>query len=109
MKMQVLTVLFLCPTGAWETKVSNREKRQQRRKDKGPEDSGSSGGVEAPKVTKTPVNTKKNKGNQGMNLDTDADYVLVTTVKSWHHPLDLIGFHYTSLNKESLMVRGFSF
>ncbi|XP_008329931.1 metadherin a isoform X2 [Cynoglossus semilaevis] len=50
--------------GAWETKVSNREKRQQRRKDKGPEDSGSSGGVEAPKVTKTPVNTKKNKGNQ---------------------------------------------
>lgn len=35
------------PPGAWETKVSNREKKkQQRRKDKGPEDSG---WVEAPR------------------------------------------------------------
>lgn len=56
--------------GAWETKVSNREKRQQRRKDKGPEDSGSPGGVETPKsnveapVATAPVNTKKNRGNQ---------------------------------------------
>lgn len=55
--------------GAWETKVSNREKRQQRRKDKGPEDSGSPGGVEAPKsnvaapVATAPTNTKKNRGN----------------------------------------------
>nr|XP_019957588.1 PREDICTED: protein LYRIC isoform X2 [Paralichthys olivaceus] len=55
--------------GAWETKVSNREKRQQRRKDKGPEDSGSSGGVDAPKthVTSTvataSTNTKKHRGN----------------------------------------------
>ncbi|XP_076610422.1 metadherin a isoform X1 [Chaetodon auriga] len=56
--------------GAWETKVSNREKKQQRRKDKGPEDSGSPGGVEAPKtnveapVATAPTNTKKNRGNQ---------------------------------------------
>lgn len=55
--------------GAWETKVSNREKKQQRRKDKGPEDSGSSGGVEAPKSNvetpkaTAPANTKKNRGN----------------------------------------------
>ncbi|XP_053302194.1 metadherin a isoform X1 [Pleuronectes platessa] len=55
--------------GAWETKVSNREKKQQRRKDKGPEDSGSSGGVEVPKshVTTTaataPTNSKKHRGN----------------------------------------------
>ncbi|XP_029369867.1 metadherin a isoform X2 [Echeneis naucrates] len=55
--------------GAWETKVSNREKRQQRRKDKGPEDSGSSGGLEAPKthlkapVPTAPTNTKKNRGS----------------------------------------------
>ncbi|XP_071355783.1 metadherin a isoform X2 [Trachinotus anak] len=55
--------------GAWETKVSNREKRQQRRKDKGPEDSGSSGGVEAPKphvvapVATAPTKTKKNRGS----------------------------------------------
>ncbi|XP_073319101.1 metadherin a isoform X2 [Pagrus major] len=55
--------------GAWETKVSNREKKQQRRKDKGPEDSGSPGGLEAPKTNvEAPVasmssNTKKNRGN----------------------------------------------
>ncbi|XP_036422177.1 metadherin a isoform X2 [Colossoma macropomum] len=54
--------------GAWETKVSNREKRQQRRKDKGPgDDSGSPGGgshvgqlTEQP-VVSAPANTKKNK------------------------------------------------
>lgn len=55
--------------GAWETKVSNREKRQQRRKDKGPEDSGSSGLVEATKTrgespaATAPTNTRKNRGN----------------------------------------------
>ncbi|XP_029022501.1 metadherin a isoform X2 [Betta splendens] len=55
--------------GAWETKVSNREKRQQRRKDRGPEDSGSPGGVEASKTQVTspaasaPPNPKRNRGN----------------------------------------------
>ncbi|KAK1880730.1 Protein LYRIC [Dissostichus eleginoides] len=55
--------------GAWETKVSNREKKQQRRKDPGSGDSGSPGGAEAPKsnaealVATAPTNTKKNKGN----------------------------------------------
>ncbi|KAF3707412.1 Protein LYRIC Lysine-rich CEACAM1 co-isolated protein Metadherin Metastasis adhesion protein [Channa argus] len=55
--------------GAWETKVSNREKRQQRRKDKGPEDSGSPGGFEVPKtivpapVATAPTSVKKNRGN----------------------------------------------
>ncbi|XP_029299472.1 metadherin a isoform X2 [Cottoperca gobio] len=55
--------------GAWETKVSNREKKQQRRKDMGSGDSGSPGGVEVPKsnteapVTTAPTNTKKNRGN----------------------------------------------
>lgn len=55
--------------GAWETKVSNREKRQQRRKEKGPEDSGGPGFVEVPKthveapVVTAPINTKKNRGN----------------------------------------------
>lgn len=54
--------------GAWETKVSNREKRQQRKKERGPDDSGSPGG-EAPKThlegpgVKT---SKKNKGNRGV-------------------------------------------
>lgn len=64
----------MCPLGAWETKVSNREKRQQRRRDKGPEDSGSPGGVEAPKahvaapVATAPTNTKRNRGNNGIYL-----------------------------------------
>ncbi|KAI4818103.1 hypothetical protein KUCAC02_011466 [Chaenocephalus aceratus] len=55
--------------GAWETKVSNREKKQQRRKDPVSGDSGSPGGAEAPKsnaealVATAPTNTKKNKGN----------------------------------------------
>ncbi|XP_036414456.1 protein LYRIC isoform X2 [Colossoma macropomum] len=43
--------------GAWETKVSNREKRQQRRKDKGAGDeSGSPGGVE-PSAAEQPIIT----------------------------------------------------
>ncbi|XP_068189832.1 metadherin a isoform X2 [Antennarius striatus] len=55
--------------GAWETKVSNREKKQQRRKDKGSEDSGSPGGLEAPKtngeapVATAPTSSKRNRGN----------------------------------------------
>ncbi|KAJ8334328.1 hypothetical protein SKAU_G00399670 [Synaphobranchus kaupii] len=58
--------------GAWETKVSNREKRQQRRKDKVPGDgSGSPGGVDptvrAPAEQLTvsapaPVGLRKSKG-----------------------------------------------
>lgn len=57
--------------GAWETKISNREKRQQRKKDKGSNDeSGSPGGgrhlgqqTEQPAVTApAPANSKKNKG-----------------------------------------------
>lgn len=65
-------VSFSLPPGAWETKVSNREKKQQRRKDKGPEDSGGPGGVEAPKthveapVASVTTNTKKNRGNNGI-------------------------------------------
>ncbi|XP_053469138.1 metadherin a isoform X2 [Ictalurus furcatus] len=54
--------------GAWETKISNREKRQQRKKEKGSNDeSGSPGGgqrvvqqTEQP-VVPAPVHSKKNK------------------------------------------------
>lgn len=54
--------------GAWVTKVSNREKRQQRRTDKGPEDSGSPGGVEAPKSNvEAAANTNKKRGNHGIH------------------------------------------
>ena len=62
---------LIVPPGAWETKVSNREKKQQRRKDKGGEDCGSPGGVGAPKSSVEPSvvnvvsNNKKNRGNHG--------------------------------------------
>ncbi|KAM6899552.1 metadherin a [Xenentodon cancila] len=53
--------------GVWETKVSNREKRQQRRKEKSPEDSVTPRGVEAPithvETPATTVYTKKNRRN----------------------------------------------
>ncbi|KAI1901691.1 hypothetical protein AGOR_G00037000 [Albula goreensis] len=55
--------------GAWETKISNREKRQQRRKDKVPGDgSGSPGGVDSsrppvdPPSATAPVALRKSRG-----------------------------------------------
>lgn len=59
--------------GAWETKVSNREKKkQQRRKDKGPEDSGSSGWVEAQRTTQEapagPVSASSTKRNRNRGI-----------------------------------------
>ncbi|KPP79681.1 protein LYRIC-like, partial [Scleropages formosus] len=83
----------LCRTGAWETKISNREKRQQRRKDKAAsDDSGSPGGVdppaastasatlatplELPKSTAAaPVNQRKNKGEQSRTKATKGEAV----------------------------------
>lgn len=70
----------LCLPGAWETKISNREKRQQRRKDKtASDDSGSPGGVEPAAsisveplkttVAAAPVVQKKNKGMGSVVLD----------------------------------------
>ncbi|KAI5615913.1 lysosomal-associated transmembrane protein 4B [Silurus asotus] len=53
--------------GAWETKISNREKRQQRKKEKGSNDesgspgSGQHAGQQAEQQPAAPVNTKKNK------------------------------------------------
>ncbi len=76
------------PPGAWETKVSNREKKQQRRKDKGPEDSGGPGGVEAPKtnveapVATAPANTKKNRGNHGGYLQNCRMWGFAVVLKS---------------------------
>ncbi|XP_077362994.1 metadherin a [Festucalex cinctus] len=50
--------------GAWETKVSNREKKQQRRKDKGPESYSGPEGTHAAKshVESTGNVKKKNRG-----------------------------------------------
>ncbi|AWP21616.1 putative protein LYRIC-like [Scophthalmus maximus] len=90
--------------GAWETKVSNREKRQQRRKDKGPEDSGSSGGVEAPKtrvmatVTTAPTNTKKNRGSHESSRTTgkvDIPSGAGKVSSSWREETSANGVGYT--------------
>ncbi|KAK5610607.1 hypothetical protein CRENBAI_002583 [Crenichthys baileyi] len=54
--------------GVWETKVSNREKRQQRRKDKGSDDSASPKGVKASKPhVETPAALVANKKKRGNN------------------------------------------
>ncbi|XP_026785564.3 metadherin a isoform X5 [Pangasianodon hypophthalmus] len=77
--------------GAWETKISNREKRQQRKKEKGPNDeSGSPRGgqhvgqqTELPAVT-APVNTKKNK--ESLNVKAAKSDANVTPVQStWNN------------------------
>ncbi|XP_060798683.1 metadherin a isoform X3 [Neoarius graeffei] len=77
--------------GAWETKISNREKRQQRKKEKGSNDeSGSPGGgqrvgqqTEQPVVT-APVNTKKNK--ESLNLKaTKGDANVTPAVSTWNN------------------------
>ncbi|XP_055081398.1 metadherin a isoform X2 [Periophthalmus magnuspinnatus] len=52
--------------GAWETKVSNREKRQQRKKERGPDDSGSPGGCAVLRASAEGLGgktTKKNKNH----------------------------------------------
>ncbi|PWA15149.1 hypothetical protein CCH79_00008765, partial [Gambusia affinis] len=66
--------------GAWETKVSNREKRQQRRKDKGSEDSGSPGGdkaskahVETPAASATYKKKRANNENQHSRPNAKGD------------------------------------
>ncbi|KAM9493999.1 metadherin a isoform 3-T3 [Clarias gariepinus] len=78
--------------GAWETKISNREKRQQRKKEKGSNDeSGSPGGSqhvgqqpEQPAVT-APVKTKKNK--ESLNLKAAKGDAKVTPVvlSNWNN------------------------
>uniref|UniRef100_A0AAY4EG39 Metadherin a n=1 Tax=Denticeps clupeoides TaxID=299321 RepID=A0AAY4EG39_9TELE len=74
--------------GTWETKISNREKRQQRRKDKGPND-GSPGGVnsvghqvEQPPLS-TPVKTKKKK-DSGSNVMHLGHMTLVLSPANWN-------------------------
>ncbi|KAI1894178.1 hypothetical protein AGOR_G00113150 [Albula goreensis] len=79
--------------GAWETKISNREKRQQRRKDKlTGEDSGSPGGgeptasstVEQPKPTATvPGGQRKNKGEALRTKPGKGDAIISQVSASW--------------------------
>ncbi|XP_062302138.1 metadherin a isoform X1 [Osmerus eperlanus] len=76
--------------GAWETKVSNREKKQQRRKDKGPDDSGSPGGVEAPSfhtnppTVTAPLHTnRKNKEPQRTRTGGKGDVSIAPVNLHW--------------------------
>ncbi|KAM6958750.1 metadherin a [Aplochiton taeniatus] len=75
--------------GAWETKVSNREKKQQRRKDKGPEGSGSPGGMETPisrvelPAVPAPVNPKKTREPLHSRASGKGDAVTKTVSSSW--------------------------
>ncbi|XP_040910034.1 metadherin a isoform X2 [Toxotes jaculatrix] len=93
--------------GAWETKVSNREKRQQRRKDKGPEDSGSSGGVEAPKTHVIPpvatatTHTKKNRGShESLSSRTTGkgDTASAAVSSSWREEPSVNGVGWTDIS-----------
>nr|XP_017207684.1 protein LYRIC isoform X1 [Danio rerio] len=76
--------------GAWETKVSNREKRQQRKKEKGPgESSGSpesgdraSMKVEQPVVTATAGN-KKNKESSRVKA-SKGDAIIAPVTSAWN-------------------------
>ncbi|KAM7373233.1 hypothetical protein PAMP_008103 [Pampus punctatissimus] len=93
--------------GAWETKVSNREKRQQRRKDKGPEDSGSPGGQEATKthgespVATAPTNTKRNRGNhESLHSRTTGkgDASGASVPSSWREEPSVNGVQWTNIS-----------
>ncbi|XP_076864702.1 metadherin a [Brachyhypopomus gauderio] len=76
--------------GAWETKISHREKRQQRRKEKGPGDNSGSPGagnhlthqIEQP-LAAAPVSTKKNK--ESLNSKTGkADVTISPAPTNWN-------------------------
>ncbi|XP_049331313.1 metadherin a isoform X2 [Astyanax mexicanus] len=68
--------------GAWETMVSNREKRQQRKKEKGPGEPGSpvagqhGGKQTAQPVVIAPVISKKNK--ESLNLKSEKKEAVIT-------------------------------
>lgn len=76
--------------GAWETKVSNREKKQQRRKDKGPDGSGIPGDVEtssyqtsSPNVTAPVPTTRKNKEPLRTRAGGKGDAVIAPANPRW--------------------------
>ncbi|XP_035287820.1 protein LYRIC-like isoform X1 [Anguilla anguilla] len=86
--------------GNWETKVSNREKRQQRKKDKQPEDSGSLGGgdppasapVEQPRLTvSVPAIQRKSKGEAQRSKAGKGEAVISQVSASWSEPAALNG------------------
>ncbi|XP_048881869.1 protein LYRIC-like [Brienomyrus brachyistius] len=89
--------------GTWETKISNREKRQQRRKDKtASDDSGSPGGVEpaasisveplkATVMAAAPVVQIKNKGEPLRSKAGKGDPIISQVSASWNEILTVNG------------------
>uniref|UniRef100_A0A4W5RK02 Metadherin a n=1 Tax=Hucho hucho TaxID=62062 RepID=A0A4W5RK02_9TELE len=81
--------------GAWETKVSNREKRQQKRKEKGPDGSGSPEGVEVPhrQVEQPPLTVPVNRKNrEPLHLRTrKGDSITTPVFTSWREELSVNG------------------
>ncbi|CAL1584724.1 unnamed protein product [Knipowitschia caucasica] len=71
--------------GAWETKVSNREKRQQRKKERGSDVSGSPGGLVAPRapVEGPGVKTTKKNKKHGSLLSKPPGKVGVGAATTW--------------------------
>ncbi|XP_043073873.1 metadherin a isoform X2 [Puntigrus tetrazona] len=73
--------------GAWETKVSNREKRQQRKKEKGPGESPEGGDraslkMELP-VLAAPAGTKKNKESSRAKA-SKGDAIISSVSPNWN-------------------------
>ncbi|XP_016359794.1 metadherin a isoform X2 [Sinocyclocheilus anshuiensis] len=93
--------------GAWETKVSNREKRQQRKKDKGPGDSSgspevgdhASQKVEQPAVT-APAGTKKNKESSRAKA-SKGDTIIPSVSSNWNNVNSVNGGGWTEVPAKS--------
>ncbi|XP_073677877.1 metadherin a isoform X2 [Garra rufa] len=93
--------------GAWETKVSNREKRQQRKKEKGPGDSSgspeigdrTSQKVEQPVVT-APAVTKKNKESSRAKAPK-GDAIIAPAMSNWNDVNSVNGGGWTEVPVKS--------
>ncbi|XP_051526756.1 protein LYRIC-like isoform X1 [Myxocyprinus asiaticus] len=89
--------------GAWETKVSNREKRQQRKKEKGPEDSSGSpeAGDRASRKVEQPVvaaatGTKKNKESSRAKAGK-TDAIIPPVTSNWNDANSVNGEGWTEV------------
>ncbi|XP_067268512.1 metadherin a isoform X2 [Chanodichthys erythropterus] len=93
--------------GAWETKVSNREKRQQRKKEKGPGDSSGSpeAGDRASQKVEQPVvtaiaGTKKNKESSRPKA-AKGDSIIAPVTSNWNDANSVNGGGWTDVPVKS--------
>uniref|UniRef100_A0A672MMN5 Metadherin a n=1 Tax=Sinocyclocheilus grahami TaxID=75366 RepID=A0A672MMN5_SINGR len=99
--------MHFCLAGAWETKVSHREKRQQRKKEKGPGDSSgspevgdrASQKVEQPVVT-APAGTKKNKESSRAKA-SKGDTIIPSVSSNWNDVNSVNGGGWTEVPAKS--------